>query len=136
MHRMLPTTLIGAALVLLLGSASAARAAVDVRLLVDVSASMGRTDPNGLRVEAVQLMLELLPDDAYAGVWTYARYVNLYVPHGPVSADWRVDAARRTASLPAIGAETRLLQAVDELSAIIGPRATAAIGVRVRGPQV
>jgi len=115
-HRSLSIVIAGALLVLGLGWSPLARPAVDVRLLVDVSASMGRTDPEGLRVEALQLMLDLLPDDAYAGVWTYARYVNLYVPHGPVTPDWRVDAARRTAGLPAVGTATRLLQAVDEAS--------------------
>lgn len=116
MHRILPIVVAVALLAAGLSWSPLARSAVDVRLLVDVSASMGRSDPDGLRVEALQLMLDLLPDDAYAGVWTYARYVNLYVPHGPVTPDWRVDAARRTAGLPAVGTATRLLQAVDEAS--------------------
>ena len=42
-------------------------AASDVRLVIDVSGSMKRNDPDNLRQPAVELLVELLPDGGKAG---------------------------------------------------------------------
>lgn len=42
---------------------------LDVRLLVDVSDRMSRADPQQVRAGAIDLLVQLLPEEAYAGIW-------------------------------------------------------------------
>lgn len=62
---------------------------IDIRILVDVSGSMKQTDPLNLRVPALQVLTQLLPEQAQAGVWEFADASNLVVPHGPIDDQWR-----------------------------------------------
>ena len=62
---------------------------IDIRILVDVSGSMKQTDPLNLRVPALQVLTQLLPEQAQAGVWEFADDANLAVPHGPIDDQWR-----------------------------------------------
>ncbi len=61
----------------------------DIRILIDVSGSMVRTDPNNLRAPALRMLTGLLPAGASAGVWTFGRYVNMEVKWGSVDDQWR-----------------------------------------------
>jgi len=61
----------------------------DVRLLIDVSGSMVQNDPDNLRVPALRLVTELLPQGARAGVWTFAEGVDPLVPLGLVDETWK-----------------------------------------------
>ena len=45
----------------------------DVRVLIDISGSMKKNDPNNLRIPAVNLLTEIIPDGARAGVWTFGQ---------------------------------------------------------------
>lgn len=74
---------------LLATGAGAAEVKPDVRVLIDISGSMKENDPNNLRVPALNLLVDLLPEDSRAGVWTFGAYVNLLVPHEKVNEDWR-----------------------------------------------
>ena len=75
----------------------------DVRLIVDISRSMVDSDPEGVRSEAMRVFVEMLPHDAYAGIWTYGRYVNMLVQHAPVDGLWKQIAAIHVADLPSVG---------------------------------
>lgn len=71
-------------------SVSAAQVSVpDLRVLIDVSGSMKKNDPNNLRVPAVRLLVGLLPDDVSAGIWTFGQRVTSTVPVGKVDKGWR-----------------------------------------------
>ncbi|MCP4490535.1 MAG: VWA domain-containing protein [Gammaproteobacteria bacterium] len=61
----------------------------DVRVLIDVSGSMKKTDPSNLRVPAVKLLNGLIPNGSKAGIWTFGRYVNMTVKWGAVNDQWR-----------------------------------------------
>ncbi len=61
----------------------------DIRIVIDVSGSMVKTDPHNLRVPALRLMTGLIPGGARAGVWTFGRYVNMEVKWGVVNDRWR-----------------------------------------------
>ncbi|MGB2325863.1 MAG: hypothetical protein ACPH5N_05400, partial [Pseudomonadales bacterium] len=50
---------------------------------------MKQTDPLNLRVPALQVLTQLLPAEAQAGVWEFADDANLVVPHGPIDDQWR-----------------------------------------------
>ncbi|MGK0171199.1 MAG: hypothetical protein ACI9W2_002928, partial [Gammaproteobacteria bacterium] len=62
---------------------------LDVRVIIDVSGSMKANDPHNLRVPAVNLLVELFPDGTTAGIWTFARFVDMPVPHDQVGPQWR-----------------------------------------------
>ncbi len=61
----------------------------DVRVLIDVSGSMKKTDPSNLRVPALKLLNGLIPNGSKAGIWTFGRYVNMTVKWGTVDDQWR-----------------------------------------------
>ena len=61
----------------------------DVRILIDVSGSMKQSDPNNLRVPALNLLLNMLPTESKAGVWIFAKDVNAIIPLGDVDERWK-----------------------------------------------
>ena len=61
----------------------------DIRIVIDVSGSMKKTDPANLRVAAMKLLNGLIPSGAKAGVWTFGKYVNMTVKWGSVDNNWR-----------------------------------------------
>ncbi len=48
----------------------------DVRILIDTSGSMKKTDPKNLRVPALKLLVNLLPADSITGVWLFDTAPN------------------------------------------------------------
>lgn len=89
----------------------------DVRILIDVSGSMKKNDPNNLRAPALRLVLGLLPDDAKAGVWTFAKYVNMLVPIRDVNEAWKVEAERQSNQIHSYGLYTNIEQALNKATA-------------------
>ncbi|MDO7555449.1 MAG: hypothetical protein MUR16_04995, partial [Oceanospirillaceae bacterium] len=55
---------------------------MDIRVLIDVSGSMKDTDPNKLRIPALQVLTQLLPAGSKAGIWQFADDPKVIVPHG------------------------------------------------------
>ncbi|WP_394169212.1 VWA domain-containing protein [Saccharospirillum alexandrii] len=88
--------------------------ASDVRILIDISGSMRDTDPQNRRTPAINLLIDAIPNEATAGIWSFGRYVNLLVPHDPVTNDWRASARARVADLRAIAQRTNLGAALDD----------------------
>ena len=62
---------------------------VDVRLVVDVSGSMKAGDPEYLRQDVLNDLVEALPEGSRAGIWTFGGTANNVVPHGPIDDRWR-----------------------------------------------
>lgn len=88
----------------------------DVRIVVDISGSMKQTDPENLRVPALNLLVELLPEGARAGVWTFGRYVNNLVPVAPVDDDWRTKTRASASSISSVGLQTNLSGVLDDVA--------------------
>lgn len=86
---------------------------IDVRLLVDVSDRMRNADPQQVRAGAIDLLVQLLPEDAYAGIWTYARFVNMSVAHGRSNRLWKTQAGTIAQELPAVGGAANLPEAIN-----------------------
>ena len=62
---------------LFIGAAYAEQAeSPDVRLVIDISGSMKKNDPENLRIPAVNMLTELVPEGSSAGVWTFGQWVN------------------------------------------------------------
>lgn len=71
---------------------------IDVRLLIDVSGSMKANDPQNLRIPAVRLVAELMPQGATAGIWTFSEKVEQVLAPSKVDAKWKavaLEAANR-----------------------------------------
>ncbi len=89
---------------------------VDVRLIVDTSRSMADSDPEGIRSKALGVFVEMLPHEAYAGIWTYGRYVNMLVKHATVDGLWKQVAGIHVADLPSAGLRADLTEAIARAS--------------------
>jgi len=111
-------------------SASPSFAAPDVRVLIDVSGSMRKTDPDNLRVPALQLLSTLLPAEATAGVWLFDERVTPLLPPGTVDAKWKEDARRQATRIHSSGRYTDIEAALAAASADWSTGAAAAASDR------
>lgn len=84
----------------------------DVRLAIDVSGSMKDNDPDNLRASGVRLLVDLLPDNVRAGLWTFGQQVANPLAMGAVNDQWR---QRALSVLPQL---TRYEQFTDLESAL------------------
>jgi len=89
----------------------------DVRILIDVSGSMKKNDPNNLRSPALRLIVGLLPADAKSGVWTFGKYVNMLVPHRETNDAWKLEAERQSNQIHSYGLFTNIEQALNKATA-------------------
>ncbi len=64
----------------------------DIRVLIDVSGSMKKNDPNNLRLPALRLLTGLLPDNTTAAVWNFGTKTVPLVPLGLTNEKWRKNA--------------------------------------------
>ncbi|PMR72269.1 VWA domain-containing protein [Billgrantia endophytica] len=71
----------------------------DIRVIIDVSGSMRHNDPEQLAADALELLVELLPGGASAGVWTFGERVANPLPLSPVNDEWRERAMGMTSKL-------------------------------------
>ena len=62
---------------------------VDVRLVVDVSGSMKSGDPEYLRQDVLNDLVEALPPGSRGGIWTFGGSATNVVPYGPIDDAWR-----------------------------------------------
>ena len=86
----------------------------DVRIIIDISGSMKETDPDNLRIPALNLLSELLPEGSQAGIWTFGRYVNNILPVAEVTPSWRNSAKASAAKINSVGLMTNLPGALDD----------------------
>ncbi len=63
--------------------------APEVRVLIDISGSMKRTDPRNLRAPALRLLVGLLPPEAQGGLWFFGEDVRELLKPAPVTEAWR-----------------------------------------------
>lgn len=89
----------------------------DVRVVVDISGSMKKNDPNNLRAPAVRMLVGLMPEDARTGVWTFAKMVNMLVPWKSVNDDWRQTAIEKSSQIHSLGLYTDIEQALKTATA-------------------
>jgi len=93
---------------------AAEEAGADVRVLVDISGSMKKNDPANLRVPAIKLLANMMPAETQAGVWTFARYVNMLVKHGPVNNQWKMQATEQAEKISSVGLYTDIGTALEK----------------------
>ncbi|MCH8105062.1 MAG: VWA domain-containing protein [Proteobacteria bacterium] len=88
----------------------------DIRIVVDVSGSMKKTDPLNLRIPALKLLNGLIPNGSRAGVRTFGRYVNMTVKWGRVDDAWRKRADRGADQIHSNGLFTNIEKALARVS--------------------
>ncbi len=64
----------------------------DIRILIDSTESMENSDPRGLRISNLRLLVKLLPNGAKAGVWLFSDDILPFIRHGVVDDAWRIEA--------------------------------------------
>lgn len=89
----------------------------DVRVVIDISGSMKKTDPTNLRQPAVDLIVRLLPDQSKAGLWTFGQSVNMLVPHRVVDARWRAEGAQKADAINSVALFTNIGNALEVATA-------------------
>jgi len=88
--------------------------ASDVRVLIDMSGSMKENDPDNLRIPALNLIVELLPDGSQAGVWTFGQWVNMLIPPAEVNEEWRENAKQQANTINSHGLRTNMGEAMEK----------------------
>lgn len=113
-------------------------ASPDVRILIDISGSMKKNDPENLRIPALNLITELLPDSSHAGVWTFGQYVNMLVPYGPVDDAWRKDAKEKSRLINSVALYTNIGAALERSAEDAAARRTTGMSAQPTGsnPQI
>lgn len=86
----------------------------DVRVVIDISGSMKKTDPENLRKPAVDLIVRLLPDNSKAGLWTFGQSVNMLMPHRVVDPAWRSDGAHKSNAINSVAMFTNIGAALEK----------------------
>lgn len=96
--------------------AAANEAGADIRMLIDISGSMKKNDPANLRIPAVNLLTELIPDGDEAGVWTFGQWVNNLVKLKAVDEQWRLDAKEKAKKINSVALYTNIGAVLEKAS--------------------
>ncbi|MEH6910006.1 MAG: vWA domain-containing protein [Oceanicoccus sp.] len=89
----------------------------DVRIVIDISGSMKKNDPNYLRRPALELLVQLFPEGSKAGVWTFGQWVNNLVPRDTVDANWRANASAQAENISSVALRTNIPAALEKAMA-------------------
>lgn len=88
----------------------------DLRVLVDISGSMKKTDPQNLRRPAIRLLAGLIPQGSRAGIWNFGKQVDMSVKVGAVNEGWRELARKQSNKINSFGLYTNIESAMRKVS--------------------
>lgn len=88
----------------------------DLRVIVDISGSMKKTDPQNLRRPAVRLLAGLIPEGSRSGIWNFGQQVNMSVKIGAVNDAWRALAREQSKKINSVGLYTNIESAMRKAS--------------------
>ncbi len=88
----------------------------DLRIIVDISGSMKKTDPHNLRRSAVRLLAGLVPSGSRAGIWNFGKQVNMAVKFGTVDDAWRKLARAESKKISSAGLYTNIESVLRKVS--------------------
>lgn len=89
---------------------------LDLRVLVDISGSMKKSDPDNLRRPAIRLLAGLIPQGSRAGIWNFGKQVNMSVKIGGVDDAWRELARQQSKKINSAGLFTNIEGAMRNVS--------------------
>jgi len=85
----------------------------DLRIVIDTSGSMRQNDPRNLRVPALKLLINLLPEGQRAGIWLFDAKPEALIPLGTVDHAWRVAALAAVGKIHSKGLFTHIEAALE-----------------------
>ena len=88
----------------------------DLRVIIDISGSMKKSDPQNLRRPALRLLAGLIPTGSRAGVWNFGKQVNMVVRIGDVDDAWREQARKQSKEISSVGLFTNIESAMRKAS--------------------
>lgn len=97
-------------------SASTDTDRLDLRIVLDISQHTRVLLPRQNHLHALSVLIARLPDSARAGLWSYGRYVNHLVQHGPVDHQWRLQAIAAVSRIQSVAQYTNLAEALNQAS--------------------
>ncbi len=83
-----------------------------VNVLVDVSGSMLQNDPDNKRIDAIKLLINLLPEGSRAGIWLFAQDTQLLSKTDRVNAAWKKKAIAASQKIHSRGLFTHIEDAI------------------------
>lgn len=86
---------------------------LELKMLVDVSGSMNKNDPQNLRQPAVRMVAGLLPENSKGGIWTFSAASNMLVPFRRVDENWRNVARAKSYQIKSPGLHTDIENALN-----------------------
>lgn len=89
----------------------------DVRVLIDISGSMKQNDPHNLRKPALELLVQLFPKNAKAGVWLFGQGADELMPDQPITDAWRAAARKKAAQITSSSLFTNIPLALERAMA-------------------
>ena len=84
----------------------------EVQVLIDVSGSMKQNDQQNLRVDATQLLINLLPDKTNSSLWLFAEKTTLLSHTDAVEGNWRQQAIKASKNIHSRGLLTHIEDAI------------------------
>lgn len=93
---------------------SVSNSRTDIRFVLDMSLDMKKNDPDRSRIREIQKIIKSLPDNAVSGVWTYGKYVNMLVPLGPTTNEWKKQAVYKLDTIDGYGDFRNLGEAIEK----------------------
>ncbi len=87
---------------------NAAAQGIDVRLVIDISGSMKTGDPEYLRQDVLNGLVDMLPPGSRSAVWTFGSKPNRVVAPGVIDEDWRRAARAARSNIGSIALRTNL----------------------------
>ncbi len=88
----------------------------ELNVLIDVSGSMKQNDPDNLRIPAVKLLINLLPEGTKAGIWLFAQHTKVLIKAGVVNKHWKKSALSRINKIHSRGLFTNIEDAIQTSS--------------------
>ena len=85
-----------------------------VKILIDISGSMKKNDPHNLRAPAMRMLVNLLPKESKAGVWTFAKYSNQLAKYQKVSGWWQKYATKKSYRISSPGQFTDIALVLED----------------------
>ena len=116
LHTILLTTVVMLLAIPSVFAAPAPPQHADIRVLIDISGSMHKNDPNNLRRPALRMIAGLMQPGTRAGVWTFARWVNNLVPVADVDAAWKKRTQSLSNQISSPGQFTNIEEVLDRAS--------------------
>jgi len=86
----------------------------ELQVLIDVSGSMKKNDPRNLRIPAIKLLINLLPEGTKVGFWLFAEKATELVETGIVDKAWKKNALLKVKKIHSRGLFTNIEEAIEK----------------------